>query len=220
MQELNNFLYNGARINLLVMDSYNHSQYVSRVDNINEDGTIDVLIPISKRKIVYIKNDTTLKVVVAKEGAIYEFKAEIVCKLFGVVPMLRLNRISDIHKIQRRNYFRLKSVNTIKIRKILDLKEKIYNEYYDVSMVDISGGGLAFNADIELDINDLIEVKLNLNSNTINLLGKIVRADSNEEKAKKFSYGVNFDKIAELERNVIMRFIYEEQRKLAKKGLI
>jgi c-di-GMP-binding flagellar brake protein YcgR len=87
-------------------------------------------------------------------------------------------------------------------------------------MVDISGGGLAFNSDIELDINDLVEVSMNLNSNAINLIGKIVRADKNEEKLKKFSYGVNFEKIAEIERNVIMRFIYEEQRKLAKKGLI
>jgi c-di-GMP-binding flagellar brake protein YcgR len=220
MLEVNKFLYIGARINLLVMNSYNQSQYVSRVDNINEDGTIDVLIPISKRRIVYINNDTALKVIIASEGAIYEFKAEIVEKLFGVVPLLRLKRVSDIQKIQRRNYFRLKAVNMIKIRKVINLKEAIYSEYFEVTMVDISGGGLAFNAEIELDINDLIEVNMDLNSKTINLLGKIVRADKDEDKAKMFSYGVNFEKIAEIERNVIMRYIYEEQRKLAKKGLI
>lgn len=220
MQEIEKFLYIGARINLLIMNDYNQSQYVSRVDNINEDGSIDVLIPISKNRIVYIKNDTTLKVIIAKEGAIYEFKAEIVSKLFGVVPLLRLNRTSDINKIQRRNYFRLKSVNAIQVRKIVDLKEMAYDEYAAVSMVDISGGGLAFNADLELEINDMIEINMNLNTNAINLLGKIVRADKNDNKVKKYSYGVNFEKIAELERNVIMRFIYEEQRKLAKKGLI
>jgi c-di-GMP-binding flagellar brake protein YcgR len=220
MQEVNKFLYIGARINLLVMNSYNQSQYVSRVDNINEDGSIDVLIPISKRKIVYINNDTALKVIIASEGAIYEFKAEIVEKLFGVVPLLRLKRVSDIQKIQRRNYFRLKATNKFKIRKLINLKEAIYSEYFEVTMVDISGGGLAFNAEIELDINDLIEVNMDLNSKTINLLGKIVRADKDEDKAKMFSYGVNFEKIAEIERNVIMRYIFEEQRKLAKKGLI
>jgi c-di-GMP-binding flagellar brake protein YcgR len=202
------------------MNGYNQSQYVSRVDNINEDGTIDVLIPISKRKIVYIKNDTVLKVIIANEGAIYEFKAEIVEKLFGVVPLLKLVKVSDIQKIQRRNYFRLKSINTIKIRKIVDLKEGIFDEYFDVTTVDISGGGLAFNADLELEINDLLEVIMPLNSNKINLLGKVVRADKAEDKSKKNGYGVNFEKITEIERNIIMRFIYEEQRKLAKKGLI
>jgi c-di-GMP-binding flagellar brake protein YcgR len=202
------------------MNGYNQSQYVSRVDNINEDGTIDVLIPISKRKIVYIKNDTVLKVIIANEGAIYEFKAEIVEKLFGVVPLLKLVKVSDIQKIQRRNYFRLKSINTIKIRKIVDLKEGLFDEYFDVTTVDISGGGLAFNADLELEINDLLEVIMPLNSNKINLLGKVVRADKAEDKSKKNGYGVNFEKITEIERNIIMRFIYEEQRKLAKKGLI
>jgi len=220
MQDINKYLHIGARINLLVMNDYNQSQYVSRVDNINEDGTIDVLIPISKRRIVYIKNDTVLKVIITKEGAIYEFKAEIVSKLFGVDPLLRLTRVSDIQKIQRRNYFRLKSLNTIKIRKIVNLKEAIFDEYINVIMVDISGGGLAFNADVELEINDMIEVSMNLNANTINLLGKIVRADRDEDKAKKIAYGINFDKITEMERNIIMRFIFEEQRKLAKKGLI
>ena len=220
MQEINKLLYIGARINLLVINSYDEIQYVSRVDNINEDGTIDVLIPISKSRIVYIKNDTVLKVIIAKEGAIFEFKAKVVSKQFGVVPLLRLMRVSDIQKIQRRNYFRLKSINNIKIRKIINLMEKVFDEYFEASMVDISGGGLAFNADKELDINDFIEVSMDLNSNTICLIGKIVRAERNENKVKKYSYGINFEKITEIERNIIMRFIFEEQRKLAKKGLI
>jgi c-di-GMP-binding flagellar brake protein YcgR len=220
MQDINKFLSIGAKIHLLIMNDNNQSQYVSRVDNINEDGTIDVLIPISKRRIVYINEDTVLKVIITKEAAIYEFKAEIENKLFGVDPLLRLKRTSDIQKIQRRNYFRLKSLNTIKIRKIVNLKEAIFSEYFNATMVDISGGGLAFNSELELDINDLIEISVTLNSNTINLLGMVVRAERNEDNLKIIGYGINFEKITETERNIIMRFIFEEQRKLVKKGLI
>jgi c-di-GMP-binding flagellar brake protein YcgR len=220
MQDINKFLSIGAKIHLLIMNDNNQSQYVSRVDNINEDGTIDVLIPISKRRIVYINEDTVLKVIITKEAAIYEFKAEIENKLFGVDPLLRLKRTSDIQKIQRRNYFRLKSLNTIKIRKIVNLKEAIFSEYFNATMVDISGGGLAFNSELELDINDLIEISVTLNSNTINLLGMVVRADRSEDNLKKMGYGINFEKITETERNIIMSFIFEEQRKLVKKGLI
>jgi c-di-GMP-binding flagellar brake protein YcgR len=220
MQDINKFLSIGAKIHLLIMNDNNQSQYVSRVDNINEDGTIDVLIPISKRRIVYINEDTVLKVIITKEAAIYEFKAEIENKLFGVDPLLRLKRTSDIQKIQRRNYFRLKSLNTIKIRKIVNLTEAIFSEYFNVAMVDISGGGLAFNSELELDINDLIEISVTLNSNTINLLGMVVRADRNENNLKIMEYGINFEKITDTERNIIMTFIFEEQRKLAKKGLI
>jgi c-di-GMP-binding flagellar brake protein YcgR len=220
MQDISKFLSIGTKIHILVMNNNNESQYVSRVDNINEDGTIDVLIPISKRRIVYINEDTVLKVIITKEGAIYEFEAEVENKLFGVDLLLRLKRTSDIQKIQRRNYFRLKSLNTIKIRKIVNLTEAIFSEYFNVAMVDISGGGLAFNSELELDINDLIEISVTLNSNTINLLGMVVRADRNENNLKIMEYGINFEKITDTERNIIMSFIFEEQRKLAKKGLI
>jgi c-di-GMP-binding flagellar brake protein YcgR len=220
MQEINKFINIGERVNLIVQSNYGEHQYVSKVDNINEDGTIDILIPISKNKIVYIKNDTVLKVVISREGAIFEFKGKIVNKLFGTIPLLKLMVVSDIQKIQRRNYFRLKSVKSIKVRKVVNLKEKLFDEYFDASMVDISGGGLAFNANTELDIADVIELSLDLNSNTINILGKIVRVEKDDSKVKKYAYGINFEKITEIERNIIMRYIFEEQRKLAKKGLI
>lgn len=221
MQDIRKFICIGEKINLLLLNGYDNHQYVSRVEEINEDETIDVLIPIAKNKIVYIKNDTVLKVIVAKEGAIFEFKAKIVNKLFGAIPLLRLVRVSEINKIQRRNYFRLKVVEPIHVKQVISLKEKLYDEQFSANMVDISGGGLAITANKELNINDLIEVTMNLNSNLINILGRVVRKEIKEEvKVNKFAYGVTFEKITELERNIIMRFIFEEQRKLAKKGLI
>ncbi|MDF2839661.1 MAG: hypothetical protein K0Q99_432 [Clostridia bacterium] len=220
MQEINKFISAGERINLLVLNNYDNHQYVSKVDNINDDGTIDVLIPIAQNRIVYIKNDTILKVIVSREGAIFEFKAKILNKLFGRIPLLRLVIVSDVQKIQRRNYFRLKALKSMKVRKIVNLKEKQFGEHFEASMVDISGGGLAFHSNTELEINDMIELSLDLNLNSINILGKIVRVDIDESKTKKYSYGITFDKISEIERNIIMRFIFEEQRKLAKKGLI
>lgn len=221
MQEINKFMGIGERINLLLLNGYDDHQYVSRVEGINEDGTIDVLIPISKNRIIYIKNDTLLKVIVAKEGAIYEFRARIINKLFGVVPLLRLERVSEIHKIQRRNYYRLKILKSIKVRKAINLKEKQFEEYFSGSLLDISGGGIAFAAVKELNINDEIEAVMDLSGSTINIYGKIVRKDYRDEvNNSKYIYGINFEKITEVERNIIMRFIFEEQRKLAKKGLI
>jgi len=221
MQDIKKFISIGEKINLQLLNEYDNHQYVSRVEEIHEDETFDVLIPISKNKIVYIKNDTILKVIIAREGAIYEFKAKIVNKLFGAIPLLKLARVSEVVKIQRRNYFRLKSIKTIQIKKIINLKEKLFEEQFQASMLDISGGGLAIAANKELEINDLIEIVLNLNSNPITILGRIVRKELKEEvKANKFAFGVTFEKITEVERNIIMRYIFEEQRKLAKKGLI
>lgn len=221
MQEINKFIAIGEKINLLLMNNYDNHQYVSKIESINEDETIDVLIPIAKNRIVYIKNDTILKVIIAKEGSIIEFKAQIVNKLFGAIPLLRLKRVSEITKIQRRNYYRLRIVKSIKVRKVIDIKEKQFDEFFKASLIDISGGGIALAASQELELGDLIEANMELNTSMINIFGKIVRKDIRDEgNTTKFFYGVNFDKITEVERNIIMRFIFEEQRKLAKKGLI
>lgn len=220
MHEINKYISDGDKINLLVQNNYEKHQYVSKVDHINEDGTVDVLIPISKNQIVFIKVDTIIKVIVSKEGAIFEFRAQVIDKLFGTIPLLRLLLVSEIHKIQRRNYYRLKALENIKVRKIIDLKEKQFDEYFEAAMVDISGGGLAFNSKVELEVKAAVELSLKLNGNALNIIGTIVRVDLDESKARKYSYGVNFEKITEIERNIIMKYIFEEQRKLAKKGLI
>ena len=221
MQEINKYIEIGEKINLLLQNGYDEHQYVSRVENINEDGTIEVLIPISKNRIVYIKNDTILKVIVSREGAIYEFKARIVNKLFGAIPLLKLEKISEINKIQRRNYYRLKVMKTIKVRKVINLKEKQFEEHFNASLIDISGGGICFSAAKEIDLHDLIEVNMELGSKAVTLFAKVLRKDYRDENNQsRFVYGVTFEKITEIERNIIMRFIFEEQRKLAKKGLI
>lgn len=221
MQDKNKLLIPGEKIQLVVLDELNGYQHLSKVEHINDDGTIDVLIPITKNQMLYIKNDSILKVIAVRDSAIYEFKAKIVNKLFGVEPILRLAVISDVIKIQRRNYYRLKVIKTIRVRRAINLKEKLFEEYFNASLIDLSGGGIGFTCHKAFNENDIVEINMELNSNIINLFGKIVRKELNDRSYKEiYLYGVHFEKITEIERNSIMRFIFEEQRKLAKKGLI
>lgn len=221
MQDNKKFLIPGEKINLVLLGEYNSHQYASKVENVHDDGIIDVLLPIFKNQVLYIKSDTLLKVIVARDSAIYEFKAKIVSKLMGVVPLLRLERISEIIKIQRRNYYRLKVVKGIRVRRAINFKEKLFEEYFNASLIDLSGGGIGFTSYKELNESDVVEINMELNSNVVKIFGRIIRKrllDKNENGM--FSYGAHFEKITEIERNSIMRFIFEEQRKLAKKGMI
>jgi c-di-GMP-binding flagellar brake protein YcgR len=221
MQDKNKFLNPGEKINLTILDEPNGYQYLSKVEHVNDDGTIDVLVPITKNQALYIRNDTLLKVIVVRDTAIFEFKAKIINKIFGLEPLLKLSIVSDVTKIQRRNYYRLKVLKPIKVRKALNLKEKIFEEYFKASLIDLSGGGIGFTSTKELDENDIVEVNMELNSNIVNLFGRIVRKEFNNRSYKDmYLYGIHFEKITEIERNSIMRFIFEEQRKLAKKGMI
>lgn len=221
MQDKNKFLVPGEKINIVILDEINGYQYMSKIEHVYDDGTIDVLIPISKNQVLYIKNESLLKVIVFRNSAIYEFKAKIINKIFGMVPLLKLAMISDVIKIQRRNYYRLKVIRTIKVRRALNLKEKLFEEYFNASLIDLSGGGIGFTSHKELNENDIVEINMELNSNIVNMFGRIVRKEFNNRSFRNmFLYGAHFEKITEIERNSIMRFIFEEQRKLAKKGMI
>lgn len=221
MQDNNKFLIPGEKINLMVLDEYNNCQYLSKVIQIHENGTIDVLIPISKSHMLYIRKNTFLKVVAARDSAIYEFKAKLVNKIFGKEPLLQLERVSEVIKIQRRNYYRLKVLKSIKVRRVVNIKEKLYEEYFSASLIDLSGGGIGISSIKKLEENDIVEINMELNTNIVNMLGKVVRIELLlKTQHDMYSYGIHFEKITEIDRNSIMRFIFEEQRKLAKKGLI
>lgn len=221
MQDKNKFLIPGEKINLVMLDEYDNCQYLSKVIQIHENGTIDVLIPISKNHMLYLRKNTFLKVIASRDSAIYEFKAKLVNKTFGKEPLLQLERVSEVIKIQRRNYYRLKVLKSIKVRKVVNIKEKLYEEYFSASLIDISGGGVGISSTKKLEANDIVEINMELNSNIVNLLGKVVRIELLlKSQHDMYSYGIHFEKITEIDRNSIMRFIFEEQRKLAKKGLI
>lgn len=170
---------------------------------------------------IYIKKDAFLKVIISRDSAIFEFKAKLVNKVFGKEPLLQLDRVSEIIKIQRRNYYRLKIIKQIKVRKVVNIKEKLYEEYFSAALVDLSGGGIGINSTEKLDANDIVEINMELSSKIINMYGRVVRIELLiKSKQEMYNYGIHFEKITEIERNIIMRFIFDEQRKLAKKGLI
>jgi len=195
-------------------------EFVSQIVDIHEAGYIDILIPIYKRMNVHIRNGSFLKLVAMKGDATYEVRTVLQDKLFGSIPLLRLKVISEVKKIQRRGYFRLKVFKEIEARSVIDLEEEKYGESFKCNLQDISVGGLMFSSREYFNENDTLEFTLNLNGTTKVVLGVIVRRILNDSYRAPYSYGVKFKDINMTDRNAISKFIFEEQRRLIKKGLI
>lgn len=71
-----------------------------------------------------------------------------------------------------------------------------------------------------LNENDTLEFTLDLNGIIKVVLGVIIRRTLNESYRAPYSYGVQYIKLNMADRNAINKFIFEEQRRLIKKGLI
>jgi c-di-GMP-binding flagellar brake protein YcgR len=221
MLDLKKFLSVGERIQIEYFDEAGrHNDYKSQIVEIHDNDLVDILIPIHKKRDVYLRKDTVIKIVLTKGEAVYEIKAVIYETLFASIPLMRVKMLTEVHKIQRRNFYRLKVMLDIGIRLVENYDEKKYGVQSTCNMLDISTGGLSFSTRKEFHEKDMLELTLSLNDKKLTVFGKIVRRTFNDNYRAPFSYGVEFFKISGNERNVITKFIYDEQRRLIKKGII
>ncbi|MDE6419627.1 MAG: PilZ domain-containing protein, partial [Lachnospiraceae bacterium] len=84
-------------------------------------------------------------------------------------------------------------------------------------IVDISGGGLRFVANQKYDEVSLIYCKYYLTVNGMNkeynLVGKILHVSEIEKQKGNFEHRVQYINIDSAEREEIIRYIFEEERK-------
>jgi c-di-GMP-binding flagellar brake protein YcgR len=194
--------------------------YRSQVIELHSNDFLDVLIPIHKNQDIYLKQDTMLKLIVPKGEAVYELRAVLYEKLIGRIPLYRLKFLSEVNKIQRRDFYRLKLMKDIEAVKVEDLKERIYGEKFRCNLHDISAGGIHISTVKELQEKDMIEITLNLNGKKHVVFGIIIRRTLTANTRAPYAYGVKFDRISDFERNEVSKYIFEEQRRLLKKGLV
>lgn len=136
---------------------------------------------------------------------------------------MRLKVVSEPIRIQRRNFYRLKIVKPVEYRIINNLKdsEEEMPKYNEGVLLDISEGGLMFCTKKEMEESDLLELIIDIGINKgLKLKGIIVRKQYNADKSGLYEYGVRFSEINKKARNLLMKYIYEEQRKLLKKGML
>jgi c-di-GMP-binding flagellar brake protein YcgR len=221
MLDLKKFLVVGEKIQIEYFDEIGrHNDYKSQIVEIHDNELVDVLIPIHKKREVYLRQDTVIKIIVTKGEAVYEFRAVLYETLFESIPLMRLKLLTEMNKIQRRDFYRLKVMIDIQVRLVEDYDGKKYGEASKGNILDISSGGLSFCSRTEFQKKDMLELTLDLNDNKLIVFGEIVRRTLNDNYRAPYSYGVKYVKMNVTETNIITKFIYEEQRRLIKKGII
>jgi c-di-GMP-binding flagellar brake protein YcgR len=221
MGDLKKHLAIGEKIQIDYIDARGQlHECSSQVVEIDENDFVDILIPIYKTHEISLGQDSIIKLIVSKGEAVYEFKAVVYEKLFQRIPVLRLKIISEVNKIQRRDFFRLKMMRDIEVKQIEGNEEKRFSEKIKCNLHDISAGGILISSKKEFQEGEMLELMLDLNGVDLVVYGIIVRRTLTVSHKYPYAYGVKFDKLSEFDKNKVTKFIFEEQRKLIKKGLI
>jgi len=219
----------GTKLNIEVYDDNQKidKPLVSQFEYSEGDRYVVFQTPMYKGNYYHLRINTLLNVIFFYKDKVYAFRGK-VSERFSTneLHFVKVEVLSEIINIQRRRDYRLSCILEIKYRVVeLDgLKLKpVKEEFTSTRTVDISGGGVCIVLNEELPVNTYVECIVDLKKNTsISFIGKIVRIEKNEDENVYYKYkaGLSYQIINNNDRENIVKFIFKEQRKLRRKGII
>lgn len=213
--------------------------YRSQVLDIKENGNFEISMPSEKGKLIL------LPLGVRFEFCFYSFNGGLYKSIGQIVErykrdgfyMLEIQLRTTLEKLQRREFYRYNCAMDVMfyeldeeqkkmhsaediLQNIMDSEPKILPSYG--VMVDLSGGGMKFRAKQELKTGDKILVMLNLKNDRTDLkyhvTGSVIacvkaHTSANELYESRVKFHIEDNRI----REEIIRYIFEEERKIRQK---
>lgn len=99
-------------------------------------------------------------------------------------------------------------------------KEDSEQHYSSATTVDISEGGVSFDADTSPELNSFLFCRMSIAGFQLGLetYGKVVYTSQSKENAGKVRVGVEFPYITEYERKQLTRYIFDKQREMIRQA--
>lgn len=218
----------GTKIELEVYDELGDRikpSFVSEYEWAEDDKTFYILAPIHEGVIYPVHSDSRMNIYFTQQEDLFKVKAKVEGRdSKDNIPLLKVKVLSEFEKMQRRQFFRFDSSVPVIYRTGSWLVQQNNKKAPMENAItkDLSGGGLCLLTVEPLEGHSLIECEVKLEEKrAIKVVGKVVRvAKVTDQGVYKYEIGVNFIKIENKDREAIISYIFQEQRKLRKKGLI
>lgn len=209
--------------------------YHSSVCEILSEDRLEITMPMEKGKLILLQVDSEYELYFYTENGLYQCLARIVDRYkTDNIYMILVELTSHLRKQQRREYFRFSCALEMNARGVSEEELKVSlqsGEKLSVSaeklskgiIVDISGGGLRFVIDQMYEVDSLVNCVYHLlvegKSKEYNLVGKVLSVKELSNRPGVFEHRVQYVNINVDEREEIIRYIFQEERKHRKKEL-
>ncbi|MCR5001447.1 MAG: flagellar brake protein [Lachnospiraceae bacterium] len=207
--------------------------YRSQVYDIVSEDQIKIAMPMEQGKVILLPVDGEYNICFYTQTGLYQCLARVIDRYKSDnIFVLVMELTTDIRKYQRREYYRLNCVLDMKARSVSDLSgdkgptEQVHFLDTDLTfsngtMVDISGGGARFisrdrypkGSNIQFAFTLFVNGKLT----EYKLLGRVLYSEELESRAGSYEHRIQFINIMNDERESIIKFIFEEERKIRRR---
>ena len=210
--------------------------YQSQVYDILSEDRLEIIMPVDKTKLILLPVNAEYDLYFYTPSGLFQCFATVIDRYKTdnhFILLMELN--SNLRKFQRREYYRLSCALEMDSRPLekeeVEAEEKRDN--YLVPglplkrsvIVDISGGGIRFVGNYAYEPESLICCKYNLATDgrvkEYTLVAKILTVRELEDRPGIYEHRAQYINIDTADREEIIRFIFEEERKYRKreKGL-
>lgn len=240
-----------VRINNNLNMGKQDKHYVSQLLECDGTNIAKIAMPISNGVITPLEIGATYYLSFFTNNGVFACQAVILKRYKEKkIHLLEVKFISNLQKNQRRQYYRLDCLLDMEYRietpeelgylkKLRDndfLSEEEMNQdvekikkmqgaWHHTTVTDISGGGLRCNSEYECKKDDIVWIKLRLHYSTsvkeLKVSAVVIASKPLDNKHGFFENRVEFTNIRRADRETIIRFIFEEERRIRRreKGL-
>jgi c-di-GMP-binding flagellar brake protein YcgR len=220
--------------------------YVSQMVDFIDDDKISIATPIKSGMLVLLEKWANYRLYLYTAKGLYQCDCTMIQTYRERNMVLALVKVtSTLEKIQRRQYYRLEYVHEIEYRLVTSeetaLEEKLRLEkftnpveksearkklaelnrtWHQASITDLSGGGCRFNTDEQLKTGDRIRIKFDFiirnELRKMELEADIIVSEKLMDRQGVFENRAEFCNISNKDREDLIKYIFEQERRLRK----
>ncbi len=237
---LSNYIIPGCKIEIqavervkLADENEKKRVYLSQVRDVISDEQIEVMMPLEKSKLILLPVNTEFDLYFYTTNGLYQCFANVVDRYKDDNQYVLLMELtSNLRKFQRREYYRLSCALEMSARPLEKEEKEAMDNNADLYLVpglplkrsvvvDISGGGIRFISSYRYEPDSLIYCKYNLIvdglSKEYTLICKVLTSRELDNRPGVFEHRAQYVNIDTFDREEIIRFIFEEERKHRKR---
>lgn len=218
--------------------------YVSQLVDFIDENRISIATPIKNGMIILLEKGTNYRLYFHSFKGLYQCNCTMLQTYREGKSILALVKVSSkVEKIQRRQYYRLECVHEIEYRLITDeevkLEEKLligkfsqpdekatirkrlaelYRVWIQAAITDLSGGGCRFNSEEKLESGDRVRIRLDFiiknELKKLDLVANIISSYKMIDRAGKYEHRAEFNNISKNDREDLIKYIFEQERRL------
>lgn len=207
--------------------------YESSVYDILDNGRLEILMPIEQQKLVLLPVGGEYDVCFFTNSGMYRAVVRIADRQkINRTYIIVAETITNIHKFQRREYYRFNCIIEMAVKEMTYEESKIFRDgmpelVSDERMtrgviVDISGGGLRFVSREPHRAGSILLMVFSLpifeEERSFRLAAKVIYSGEIENRESEYENRVKYEFIDKNTREEIIKYIFDAERKNRKNG--